>query len=118
MIGSRASNVPRMHSPRRTVASIAIGAVAALAGVWPAAGHTPAGSDTTTSRRQDGDKPTTMVLRSAPADDAPDKAPPANVDPALAMLAGLLLARTSADIWFRTRFAGDLGHTGAVVGEE
>lgn len=118
MIGPRASNVHRMLSSRRAAATIAVGAVTALAGFWPAAGHTPAGSDTTTNRRPNGDEATTMVLRSAPAGDAPQKAPAAKVDPALAMLAGLLLARTSADIWFHTRVPGDLGHTGAVVGEE
>lgn len=44
-----------------------------------------------------------MVLRPATVDRTTGEPAPAKVDPALALLAGLLVARTSADVWFRTR---------------
>lgn len=47
---------------------------------------------------------TPFVLRPATTGAATAPALPARVDPLLALIAGLLLARVSAELWFRTRF--------------
>ncbi len=46
---------------------------------------------------------TPFELRPAAPDDVTASGPPLAIDPLVAMLAGLLLARVAAEVWFRTR---------------
>lgn len=88
---------------RRAGGALAIAAVATIFGVSPADAHGDSEGDGSTNRPSAADGETPMVLRPATVDRTRGEPAPANVDPALAVLAALLVARTSADIWFRAR---------------
>lgn len=87
---------------RRAGGALAIAAVATIFGTSPAGAHGDSDGDGSTHRPSAADGETPMVLRPATVDRTRGEPAP-NVDPALAVLAGLLVARTSADIWFRAR---------------
>lgn len=88
---------------RRAGAALGIAAAASVFAMSAAGAHGDSETDGSTRRSPPADGATPMVLRPATVDRTRGEPAPANVDPALAVLAGLLVARTSADIWFRSR---------------
>lgn len=90
---------------RRAGGVLAIAAAAAVFGISPASAHGDSEADGATGRSPAAERETPMVLHPATVDRTRSEPAPAKIDPALALLAGVLLARTSADLWFRTRSA-------------
>lgn len=90
---------------RQAGAALAIAAAAAVAGLSPAGAHGDSEANGSAGRSSTAERETPMVLHPATVDRTRRQPAPARVDPALALLAGVLLARNSADIWFRSRVA-------------
>lgn len=88
---------------RQAGAALVIGAAAAVTGLAPAGAHGDRQADGSAGRSSTAGRETPMVLHPATVDRTRSEPAPAKVDPALALLAGVLLARNSADIWFRSR---------------